>query len=123
MCSAIDLRITLSFTSSSRLPSTRVGATAGARGAARARRGLDLGDHRSHAHRLALTDGALHELALERRGDLGLDLVGHVLDYRLISLDEVAFLFEPLVDGALGYGLAELRHLDWRDGHFEFECS
>src|SRR2546425_767568 len=118
MCSAIDLRITLSFTSSSRAPSTRAGTGPdGCAGARRRGAGLDLRDHGAHPHGFAFPDCDLHELAFERRGDLGVDLVRDHLDEGLIALDEIALVLQPLVDRAFGDGLAELGHLDLRDGH------
>ena len=50
------------------------------------------------------------ERALERRRDLGVDLVGDDLDDRLVLVDVVADLLEPLPDGPLGDALAELGH-------------
>jgi len=89
-------------------------------GRCRCRRGgrrLDLGDHGPDPDGLAFGDRDLDQLALERGGDLGVDLVGHDLNQRLVALDHVAFLLEPLVDGALGHRLAELRHLDLGHAH------
>src|SRR5438309_948063 len=93
----------------------------GARLAFLGRRGcrgrLDLRDDRADTDRLTLGDGDLDELALERRGDLGVDLVGHDLDDRLVALDEVPLVLEPFVDRSLGHGFAQLRHLDLRNAH------
>src|SRR5438309_8112493 len=93
----------------------------GARLAFLGRRGcrgrLDLRDDRADTDRLTLGDGDLDELALERRGDLGVDLVGHDLDDRLVALDEVPLVLEPFVDRALGHGFAQLGHLDLRNAH------
>src|SRR2546430_5522560 len=52
--------------------------------------------------------------------DWSSDVCSSDLNYlheRLIALDEIALVLEPLVDGALGHGFAELGHLDLRDGH------
>src|SRR5699024_2331669 len=54
----------------------------------------------------------LDQGAGDRRRNLGVDLVGGDLEQRLVNLDGVADLLEPLGDGALGDGLAQLRHLD-----------
>ena len=50
------------------------------------------------------------EDALERRRDLGVDLVGDDLDQRLVLVDVVARLLQPLPDRPLGDALAELGH-------------
>src|SRR5437763_900132 len=88
-------------------------------GGARSRRRLrlDLGDLGAHVDGAALGDRDLDQRALEGRGNLGVDLVGHDLDQGLVPLDEVAFLLQPAVDGALGDGLTELRHLDGGYAH------
>ena len=44
-----------------------------------------------------------------RGGHLGVDLVGGHLDQRLVGLDAVADLLEPLEDRSLGDRLAHLR--------------
>ncbi len=78
---------------------------------------LDLGDHRSHENGLSLGGGDLDQLALEGRRDLGIDLVRDHLDDRLVTLDEVALVFQPVVDCALGDRFTELRHLDLGQAH------
>ena len=55
-------------------------------------------------------DEDLAQDALERRRDLGVDLVGDDLDERLVLGDVVARLLEPLPDRPLGDALAELGH-------------
>ena len=58
----------------------------------------------------------------DRRGDLGVDLVGRDLDERLVGLDVVALGLVPLEDGALGDRLAHRRQRDLNcggDGHLE----
>src|SRR6185437_562872 len=52
-------------------------------------------------------DGARH-----LRGNLGVDLVGHHLEERVVLLDLIALLDQPALDGPFRYGLTELRHLD-----------
>src|SRR6266851_3613523 len=112
MWSAIDRRMMLSFTSSSRAPSSFGGARC------RSSR-LDLRDHRADPDDLALAGVDLDQRALEGGGDLGVDLVGHDLDDRLVALDELPLALQPLLDGSLGDRLAELRHLDLSDTHAE----
>src|SRR5947209_801238 len=118
MWSAIDRRMTLSFTSSSRAPSSLAGAGGGGGGSSRCGR-LDLGDHRADPNDLALAGVDLDQRAFKRGWDLGVDLVGHDLDDRLVALYELALALQPLLDGALGDRLAELRHLDLGDTHAE----
>ena len=66
----------------------------------------------------ALLDEDLLQDARERRRDLGIDLVGDDLEQRLVLLDGVAWLLEPLADRPLGHALAELRHRHL--GHWSF---
>ena len=78
-------------------------------------------DHRDLGvvrNRGAFLDEDLREDARERRRHLGIDLVGDDLEQRLVLLDGVAWLLEPLADRPLGDALAELghRHL----GHWSF---
>src|SRR5699024_1636358 len=54
----------------------------------------------------------LDQGACDRGWDLGVDLVGGDLEQWLVDLDLVADGLQPLGDGALGDGLAELRHGD-----------
>ena len=49
----------------------------------------------------------LEQRARDRRGDLGVDLVGGDLEQRLVDRDLVADLLQPAGDGALGDGLTE----------------
>ena len=58
----------------------------------------------------ALLGQDLLEDALERRRDLGIDLVGDDLEERLVLVDVVADLLEPFPDRPLGDALAELGH-------------
>src|SRR5207247_10204250 len=80
---------------------------------------LVLGDHRADPDDLSFAGVDLDQRAFKRRWDLGVDLVGHDLDDRLVALHELALALEPLLDGALGDRLAELRHLDLGDTHAE----
>ena len=85
-----------------------------ARGAARRGARL-LGDHRearADRHGLALLHDDLGDEARLRRGHLGVDLVGRHLEQRLVGVDLLADLLEPLRDRALGDRLTELRHRD-----------
>ena len=61
-------------------------------------------------HRGAFLGQDLGEDALERRRDLGVDLVGDDLEERLVLVDVVAGLLEPFPDRALGDALTELGH-------------
>ena len=60
----------------------------------------------------ALLDLDLEQRPRDRRRDLGVHLVGRDLEDRLVPLDRVADLLEPLGDGSLGDRLAHLRHDD-----------
>ena len=60
--------------------------------------------------RRAFLDEDLGQGALERRRHLGVDLVGDDLEQRLVLVDMVARLLEPLPDRPLGDALAELGH-------------
>ena len=60
----------------------------------------------------ARLDQDLAQPARARRGHLDRDLVGHDLDERLLFLDGVAHVLQPLADGPLDDGLAELRDDD-----------
>src|SRR5262249_162118 len=59
--------------------------------------------------RLALVDLDLEERPRDRGGDLGVHLVGRDLEDRLVPLDRVADLLQPLRDGALGDRFTPLR--------------
>ncbi len=72
----------------------------------------DDGDDRVDADRRAFGDLDLGERAGDRRGNLGVNLVGRDFEDGLVALNGVADLLEPLGDGALGDGLAHLRHHD-----------
>jgi hypothetical protein len=72
----------------------------------------DDGDHGADVDRVALLDADLGEHAGHRRRHLGVDLVGRHLEQRLVGSDGVTDLLEPLRDGALGDGFAELRERD-----------
>ena len=58
----------------------------------------------------------LGERAGDGRRNLGVNFVGRDLEDRLVALDGVADLLEPLGDGALGDGLAHLRHHNFGAG-------
>ena len=62
--------------------------------------------------RRARRDADLLEDARGRRRDLGVHLVGRDLEQRLVALDAVADVLQPLRDRALGDRLAHLRHDD-----------
>ena len=72
----------------------------------------DLGQRRADLHRLAVGHDDLGDGAGDLGGHLGVDLVGHHLEQRVVLLDRVAFLDQPALDRPLGDRLAELRHLD-----------
>ena len=67
---------------------------------------------RADVDRLALLDEDLADDARCRARHLGVDLVGRDLEQRLVGLDRVADVLQPLRDGALGDGDAHLRHHD-----------
>ena len=72
----------------------------------------DHGDDGVDLDGCAFRDLDLGEDAGDGRGNLGVDLVGGDLEERLVVLDGVADLLEPLGDGAFEDGLAHLRHDD-----------
>ena len=61
----------------------------------------------AHLDGLVLADLDLLERAGDRRGDLGVDLVGGDLEQRLVDRDLVTDLLQPAGDGALGDRLAQ----------------
>ncbi len=71
---------------------------------------LDLGDLGVVRDGLALLDEDCLQDPGERRRDLGVDLVGDDLEERLVLLDGVTGLLQPLADRPLGDALAELGH-------------
>src|ERR1051325_5759461 len=78
---------------------------------------LELRERAADRDRLARRDLDADQLALDRRGDLGVDLVCHHLDDGLVAAHHIAFLLEPAVDRALGDRFAELRHLERGQSH------
>ena len=88
----------------------RASAPQPAAGAVAARVAVDDGQGHAHVDRVALLDQDGREDAVGRGGHLGVDLVGGHLEQRLVTGDRVADRLEPLGDGPLGHGLAELRH-------------
>ena len=64
--------------------------------------------------RSALLHQDLRDGPVDGGGDLRVDLVGGDLEERLVALDRVALLLQPLQDRSLDDRLAELRHLDRR---------
>ncbi len=72
----------------------------------------DPGQHGSDGGGLVLAHQDLGERAGERRGDLGVDLVGRDLEQRLVDRHGLADVLQPARDGALGDALAERRHGD-----------
>ena len=80
---------------------------------------LDRSQHRADADGRALLHLDVGENAGRRCRHLHRHLVGLELDQRLIGLDGVARLLEPLADRRLGHGFAQRRHFDL-DGHRHF---
>ena len=78
--------------------------------------GVDLCQCRPHRHRCPFRDEDLRHGPRHGRRHLGVDLVRRQLEERLVHVDVLAFLLQPLQDRALDDGLAELGHLDRR--HF-----
>src|SRR6185312_9443337 len=70
----------------------------------------DGGDDGIDSNRLTLFHLNLRERSGHGRGNLGVDLVGRDLEERLVALDGIARLLEPLGDGAFGDGFAHLGH-------------
>ena len=73
---------------------------------------LDHEDLCSYGYGRSFGDQDLGHHARGRRGHLGVDLVGRYLEERLVELDTLALLLQPLEDRSLDDRLAELRHLD-----------
>src|SRR5699024_6993627 len=72
----------------------------------------DAGDDVADLDGVVFLSEDLDQGACDRGWDLGVDLVGGDLEQWLVDLDLVADGLQPLGDGALGDGLAELRHGD-----------
>jgi hypothetical protein len=68
----------------------------------------DDGDHDADLDGVTLGNADLAQHPGDRRGHLGVDLVGRDFEQWLIGGDDIAHLLEPLCDGALGDGFAEL---------------
>ena len=73
-------------------------------------------EHRPDLDGLAFLDEDLAEDAARVRGDLGVDLVGRDLEQRLVGLDRVADVLQPLRHRSLRDGDAHLGHDDVDDG-------
>jgi hypothetical protein len=65
-------------------------------------------EQRAKADRVAFLGGDLGQRAGRRRGHLDRDLVGFELEQGLVGLHGVADLLEPLADGRLGDGFAQV---------------
>ena len=72
----------------------------------------DPGQRGADRHGLAGLHQDLQQHPVVRAGDLRIHLVGRHLEQRVVELDGVAGLLQPGADGALGDGLAQLRHGD-----------
>ena len=86
-------------------------------GAVATGRTADLAELGSDSHRFAFLDEDLRERPAARGRDLRVDLVGRDLEQRLVGIDVLALLLQPLRDRPLGDGHAHLRHHDI-DGGF-----
>jgi hypothetical protein len=62
--------------------------------------------------RLSLGDYDLAHDPGGGRGHFGVDFIGRHFEQRLVLLDTLAGLLQPLADGAFGHALAKLGHLD-----------
>ena len=83
----------------------------------RCHRSPNLADHRDdriHLDRSAFGKADLSQHAGNRRGNLGVHLVGRDLKERLVDCDGVADLLEPFGDRALEDRFAHLGHDDFR---------
>src|SRR5947208_13275876 len=78
---------------------------------------LDDSDESLHRDRLPFLHLDLRQHAGHGRRDLSVDLIGRDLEQRLVPLDFLANLLEPLADRALGDRLAHLGHEDVYTGH------
>ena len=81
--------------------------------------GRDDREPRADGDRLAFGDEDLLDDAGAGARHLGVDLVRRDLEQRLVGLDRLAFLLQPLEDRPLGDGDAHLGHddVDDRGGH------
>ena len=79
--------------------------------------GGDSADDRIHADGRAFGDFDFLQNAGGRSGNFGVDFVGGDFEERLVALDFVAGLLQPLGDGAFDDGFAHLGHDDvsWHD--------
>ena len=84
---------------------------------------VDLRDLGVVGHRLAFLDQDRRERPGEGRGHLRVDLVGDDLDDRLVLVDVLPDLLEPLADGPLRHALAELGHRHLGHGSFSSRRS
>src|SRR5919202_532786 len=107
MCSAIPRRIAF------------IGSNCSPGCALLGRRAADLAELRADLDRLALLDEDLRQRSRRRRRNLGVDLVGRDLEQRLVRLDLLTLLLQPLRDCPLGDGDAHLGHHDVDGG---FRC-
>ena len=80
---------------------------------------LDPSHQGLNRHRLPFIDQDLGQDPGARSGDLRVDFVGRDLEHRLVSLDRIAKLLEPLGQGALGNGLAHLGHHHVNSRHMQ----
>jgi hypothetical protein len=87
-------------------------AAAGAAGAVGAAMAAFTCDQRVDRNRLPFLHQDLGDHATHRRRDFGVDLVRRDLEHRLVALDRVADLLEPLRQRALGDRLPHLGHHD-----------
>ena len=71
---------------------------------------FDQRERRADRQGLALGGDELRDHAGPGRGNFGIDLVGRNFAQRLVLLDAVALLDQPLGDGAFDHALAHLRH-------------
>jgi hypothetical protein len=77
---------------------------------------LDLAQQLADLDRVAFAGEHLDDPAGDRRGNLGVHLVGGDLDQDVVESDFVTFLFVPFQDGALGHRLAHRGHGDLHGG-------
>jgi hypothetical protein len=79
-------------------------------GAGRGSFRIDHCDRFSDLHHVAFIEELFGKEALERRRDLGIDLISCNFENGLIQCDRIAFVLQPFNNGSLGDAFAHFRH-------------